>query len=291
MAGQNQTQNMDLFDAYFRRADLDQDGRITGSEAVAFFQGFNLPKQVLAQIWMHADQNRTGVLGRAEFYNALKLATVAQSKRELTPDIVKAALYGPASAKIPAPQINLAGLPTQSNSTVATPVPQVSGAAPTASQHIGIRGPQVPVNASMDQQVFPSQHSQFMRPPRPMPPGSAFRPQQIVASQGMPGGVTMAASRPPSSAVSTDWLGGRTGGTPAVVTSQLPNRGNTIFTTPDGFGLAAPVLTPSAQPRPQTTTGLMQSAAPKPHDPTFPSNQVGTKDSKALVVAGNGICS
>ena len=31
------------------------------------------------------------------------LVTVAQSKRELTPDIVKAALYGPASSKIPAP--------------------------------------------------------------------------------------------------------------------------------------------------------------------------------------------
>ncbi|GKB07342.1 hypothetical protein Tco_0835626, partial [Tanacetum coccineum] len=43
-----------------------------------------------------------------EFYNALKLVTVAQSKRELTPNIVKAALYGPASSKIPAPQINLA---------------------------------------------------------------------------------------------------------------------------------------------------------------------------------------
>lgn len=47
MAGQNQT---DLFDAYFRRADLDQDGRISGAEAVAFFQGSNLPKQVLAQV-------------------------------------------------------------------------------------------------------------------------------------------------------------------------------------------------------------------------------------------------
>ncbi|PWA66021.1 calcium-binding EF hand family protein [Artemisia annua] len=66
---------------------------------------------ILLLIWQHADQNRTGFLGRQEFYNALKLVTVAQSKRELTPDIVKAALYGPASSKIPAPQINLAALP------------------------------------------------------------------------------------------------------------------------------------------------------------------------------------
>ncbi|KAK9286549.1 hypothetical protein L1049_014948 [Liquidambar formosana] len=105
MAAQSQAPNVDLFDAYFRRADTDRDGRISGAEAVAFFKSFGLPQNVLAQIWMHADQNRIGFLGRAEFYNALKLVTVAQSKRDLTPDIVKAALYGPASAKIPAPQI------------------------------------------------------------------------------------------------------------------------------------------------------------------------------------------
>lgn len=41
---------METFDAYFRRADLDMDGRISGAEAVAFFQGSNLPKQILAQV-------------------------------------------------------------------------------------------------------------------------------------------------------------------------------------------------------------------------------------------------
>lgn len=41
---------MDQFDAYFRRADLDGDGRISGAEAVAFFQGSNLPQHVLAQV-------------------------------------------------------------------------------------------------------------------------------------------------------------------------------------------------------------------------------------------------
>jgi len=42
--------NMDQFEAYFRRADLDGDGRISGAEAVSFFMGSNLPKQVLAQV-------------------------------------------------------------------------------------------------------------------------------------------------------------------------------------------------------------------------------------------------
>lgn len=44
--------NMDLFENYFRRADLDGDGRISGAEAVAFFQGSNLSKQVLAQVFL-----------------------------------------------------------------------------------------------------------------------------------------------------------------------------------------------------------------------------------------------
>lgn len=48
MAGTNSA--ADQFEAYFRRADLDGDGRINGAEAVAFFQGSNLPKQVLAQV-------------------------------------------------------------------------------------------------------------------------------------------------------------------------------------------------------------------------------------------------
>ncbi|CAN6544898.1 unnamed protein product [Malus baccata var. baccata] len=44
---QNQSANVDLFDAYFRRADLDRDGRISGNEAVAFFQGSGFQQQQL----------------------------------------------------------------------------------------------------------------------------------------------------------------------------------------------------------------------------------------------------
>nr|KAJ0205269.1 hypothetical protein LSAT_V11C500249030 [Lactuca sativa] len=95
---------------YFQIADLDKDGRISGVEGVQFFQTSGLPKAILAQIWSHADVNLNGYLNRFEFDNYLKLVTVAQSKRELTPDIVKAALYGPASPKIPAPRIDLESL-------------------------------------------------------------------------------------------------------------------------------------------------------------------------------------
>ncbi|KAL0352519.1 UNVERIFIED_CONTAM: EH domain-containing protein 2 [Sesamum calycinum] len=145
--------NMEKFEEYFQRADLDRDGRISGAEAVSFLQGSNLPRQVLAQIWTHADQSRTGFLSRPEFYNALKLVTVAQSKRELTPDIVKAALYGPASAKIPAPQINIAATPVpQSNSVSASPLPQTGATAQPSPQNFGFRGV-APSSTSVNQQL------------------------------------------------------------------------------------------------------------------------------------------
>lgn len=151
------------------------------------------------QIWMHADQRKTGFLDRTEFFNALRLVTVAQSKRELTPDIVKAALYGPAAAKIPAPQINLSAIPAlQSNSMAITSAPQMGLGAPAASQNFGFRGPGAP-NAGVNQNYFPQQN-QSVRPPQTMPTGTATPPLQampnVTAShlpQAMPSGT---ASRP-----------------------------------------------------------------------------------------------
>ncbi|XWS14358.1 hypothetical protein CRYUN_Cryun35bG0002500 [Craigia yunnanensis] len=265
MAGQNH----DQFEVYFRRADLDGDGRISGAEAVAFFQGSGLSKQVLAQIWMHADQSHSGFLSKQEFINALKLVTVAQ-RRELTPDIVKAALYGPAAAKIPAPQINFP----------ATSAPQIGAAVPTSSPNLGFRGPGVP-NASMSQQYFPSQQNPSMRSPQTMPAGTAPRPPQGIAApeftrggsiigqpHAMPAGST---ARPlqsmPTGAtgpsftnqnMSSDWLDGRTGG---------------ASTGPRG-------VTPSTLP----VTSKRQTAFSMSSQPT-------ANDSKALVVSGNGFAS
>ncbi|KAH0698039.1 hypothetical protein KY290_016306 [Solanum tuberosum] len=252
MAAQNQTPNMDQFDAYFRRADLDQDGRISGPEAVAFLKGSNLPQPVLAQIWTYADQSRTGYLSRQEFYNALKLVTVAQ-KRELTPEIVKAALFTPASAKIPAPQINLAVIPgPQPTNKVGSTVPPVGGATPTAAQTFGIRG----------QQGLPAQQS-YVGPPRPSNPSPGFQSQPNVSGQGMLVGSTIAASRPPSS---TDLFVGQNGGSQAGANSQAPNT-SVSSRSQDAFGLA--VLTPSAQQTQQTTTSSVQPDLSKSNNATL----------------------
>ncbi|KAL9378165.1 hypothetical protein Peur_029500 [Populus x canadensis] len=258
--------NTDLFDSFFRRADLDGDGQISGAEAVGFFQGSGLPKHVLAQ-----------------------------SKRELTPEIVKAALYGPASAKIPAPQVNLAATPAPKASAPApkasAPAPQLAGTMSAASTNVDIRPPQVPGNAVTNQQYFPSQQGQVMRQPRPqpqaMPPISASHPQQILVSQGMPRGGTMAAPWPLNSNISTDWLGGSAGG----LTSRAPSRGTSPTTTQDGFGLSAPGFTPSVQPRPQVSAGQMAAPTCKPLEAAITSNQPATKDFKSVVVSGNGFAS
>ncbi|XP_022769402.1 epidermal growth factor receptor substrate 15 isoform X2 [Durio zibethinus] len=265
MAGQSQ----DQFEVYFRRADLDGDGRISGAEAVAFFQGSGLSKQVLAQIWMHADQSHSGFLSKQEFINALKLVTVAQ-RRELTPDIVKAALYGPAAAKIPAPQINFPP----------TSAPQMGAAVPTSSSNLGFRGLGVP-NASMSQQNFPSQQIPSMRPAQTMPAATAPRPPQGIASpeffrgrsivgqpQAMPASSTARPLQPmPTGAtgpsftnqnMSSDWLAGRTGGASTGPRGVTPS-------------------TPSATTKPQTAFSM--------------SSQPTANDSKALVVPGNGFAS
>ncbi|KAK7351813.1 hypothetical protein VNO77_11527 [Canavalia gladiata] len=248
--------NMDQFEAYFRRADLDGDGRISGVEAVSFFQGSNLPKQVLAQVWAYADQAKTGFLGRNEFYNALRLVTVAQSKRDLTPDIVKAALFGPAAAKIPAPQINLAAVPPPRPNSVpfSGSVGQMGVPAPTSSQSFAYRG-QGFAGPVANPQYFPSQQSPGMRPPQSMPPSGAPRPQQGVAGPDISRGVNMAGNSLPNSGISNDWNRMRPG---------------MVATRPGG-------ITPSvASP---TSTSL---------SPVSPMPQSTAVNTKALAVSGNG---
>ncbi|KAK1290568.1 hypothetical protein QJS10_CPB18g00695 [Acorus calamus] len=286
-----------VFDGYFRRADLDKDGRISGAEAVSFFQGSNLPKHVLAQIWMHADQNRTGFLGRPEFYNALRLVTVAQSGRELTPDLVKAALFSPAASKIPPPQINQVAAPSpQPNSVAASspqlnpmapPAPRMGALAPNSSQNLGFRGSQAP-----NQQFFPSPDNQFMRPPQASSAAAAAPLPMQSAFQGFPGGGGVTGPRPSGSniSISNDWFGRRPGGASPGVTSQIqPNRGIAPSSNQDGFGLAASSVTPSAAPpRPQIPSAQSSSISPKMAEPVLSSLQSAAMDSKALVVSGDG---
>lgn len=250
------------------------------------------------QIWMHADQRKSGFLDRTEFYNALRLATVAQSKRDLTPDIVKAALYGPAAAKIPAPQIHLPVSPVlQSNSMAMTSAPQMGLAAPAASQNFGYRGPGTP-NAGVNQNYFPQQN-QSVRPPQTMPTGTASRPPLAMPtvtasypsqamfsgtgphpSQAMP---TVTASLP-SQAMPTGTGShppqGMSGG---VMTSNFlgSNTSNDWFSgktgAPPSGSIGVNTSIPSSAPKPEATVST-----------TTPST---VNESNALTATGDGFTS
>jgi hypothetical protein len=50
-----------VFEQYFRLADADRDGRISGAEAVAFFRGSGLPQQTLAKVGPGAPCSGLGV--------------------------------------------------------------------------------------------------------------------------------------------------------------------------------------------------------------------------------------
>ncbi|XP_027905267.1 epidermal growth factor receptor substrate 15 isoform X2 [Vigna unguiculata] len=267
--------NMDQFEAYFRRADLDGDGRISGVEAVSFFMGSNLPKQVLAQVWAYADQAKTGFLGRAEFFNALRLVTVAQSKRDLTPDIVKAALYGPAAAKIPAPQINLASVPqpVPNARPHAGSVGQMGVTAPNSAQGFAYRG-QGLAGPGANPQYYPSQQNPAIRPHQSMPVSGAPHLQQGVAGPDISRGVNMGGHNFSNPGLSNDWNKARPG---------------MVATRPAGMNPSAALQTSQSpvSPMPQSSP-----VSPMPQlSPVSPMPQSTTVHTKALGVSGNGFSS
>ncbi|CAK9200109.1 unnamed protein product [Sphagnum troendelagicum] len=245
------TNNAEIFDAFFRRADTDRDGRISGAEAVAFFQGANLPQVTLAKIWQFADQGRTGYLSRPEFYNALKLVTVGQTGRELSAELVKAALTGPAAAQIPPPRINPPGPSAVYGQVTPRPPSALQGgiggsaAHPLSSQGSG--GPQV--LQGQPQGWFPSvgNQMQVQTLPRPVPPTSAVLQPQV------PLGSSYAAA-------DSLWPTPRTPSFPSA--SQFLNSANVApasnFQSMPTSGTSRPTATP--MPTPSTTAHAQDSS-------------------------------
>lgn len=223
------------------------------------------------QIWTFADQNRLGFLGRQEFYNALKLVTVAQSKKDLTPELVRAALYGPASSKIPPPQINLGLLGPQSN-VKANPSPAVSASPPSALPGIGVSS----------QHALLTQPNQVTRPPQPLPPSSGFPSQSVVASHGMPGTGLISTSSSPNPLSS---IGGGVGGSQAGISSQVSNRSLTPSATPGNFGQ---MPAPTTELKAPEITGPLQPVSSKPNDTGSLGDQVRKDDPKPHSATGNG---
>ncbi|RZS18433.1 hypothetical protein BHM03_00050699 [Ensete ventricosum] len=264
---------------------------------------------------MYADQKRAGFLGREEFYNALRLITVAQRGIELTPEIVQAALKSPDAAKIPAPKINAVpdpasqmkfGAPTAHSSQMSPmgptnqnpgfrPPNQNPGFGPTnqnpgfglTNQSPGFRGQPPHPNTGMNQHAFPTGNN-LMRPPQATP--VAVRPFHKEVGQVLPGGSSTPSPYPPgssSSNVSTDWFSGRNSGVLAQGTPQTSFLGVSPVNQ-DGFGVSNSGSGPGTGSKPQILASTATSVPSKPGDGISPSLQ---SDSRALVLAGNGFSS
>lgn len=223
------------------------------------------------QIWTYADQNRTGFLGRPEFYNALKLVTVALSNRDLTPEIVKAALYGPASAKIPAPQINIAATPgLQSNMKVGMSPARLNGT-PTSADSNGVKVPH----------SFPPQHSPLTMPPQPQPSNSGFQSHLGGSRQELLGAGSLSVPQRPTS---YDMLLGSTDGSLAKITSQVSSKS---FSPASQEGIIS-TPSPITQPKTPEITGLFQNGSSMQNKNASSGSQVGKEESKSLSAIGNG---
>jgi hypothetical protein len=56
----------------------DRDGRLTGPDAVRFFERSGLPRELLAKVWANSDNRRQGFLDFNSFVRALELVSLAQ---------------------------------------------------------------------------------------------------------------------------------------------------------------------------------------------------------------------
>ncbi|KAK9673855.1 hypothetical protein RND81_12G194300 [Saponaria officinalis] len=81
-----------LYLDWFNFADSDGDGRITGNDAIKFFNMSNLPREDLKQVWAVADAKRQGFLNFQEFCTAMQLVSLAQSGHAINQDLLSAEL-------------------------------------------------------------------------------------------------------------------------------------------------------------------------------------------------------
>ncbi|KAL6010302.1 EH domain-containing protein 1 [Asimina triloba] len=90
-----------IYQEWFSCADSDNDGRITGNDAIKFFSMSKLSRPELKQmdkhgayrkppyeVWAVADSKRQGFLGFTEFITAMQLIALAQAGQEITPDVL-----------------------------------------------------------------------------------------------------------------------------------------------------------------------------------------------------------
>ncbi|KAK9839793.1 hypothetical protein WJX81_002232 [Elliptochloris bilobata] len=78
--------NERLFSSWFQAADTDADGKLTGGDAVKFFERSGLPRDTLAKVWSLADSARRGFLDVRSFSKAMDLIAIAQQTGDVSPE-------------------------------------------------------------------------------------------------------------------------------------------------------------------------------------------------------------
>ncbi|KAF9434224.1 hypothetical protein BGZ76_008363 [Entomortierella beljakovae] len=110
-----------LYGQLWAAADKDNNGFVTGADAVPFFAKSGLSPQVLGQIWVLADSDNKGVLGQQGFSIAVKLIAHAQNAKTPSASLID----------IDAPLPHFEGITPKVGSPVATSL------SPIASQNTG----------------------------------------------------------------------------------------------------------------------------------------------------------
>ncbi|GAX73326.1 hypothetical protein CEUSTIGMA_g780.t1 [Chlamydomonas eustigma] len=78
------SRNALVYDRWFQFADQDRDGRVTGKDAVIFFEKSELSREVLFKVWEMSNQNKQGYLDRLGFHKAMDIIALAQLGYDVT---------------------------------------------------------------------------------------------------------------------------------------------------------------------------------------------------------------
>mmetsp|Transcript_27052 Transcript_27052/g.63303 ORF Transcript_27052/g.63303 Transcript_27052/m.63303 type:complete len:970 (-) Transcript_27052:126-3035(-) len=143
--------------ALFRAADVQQNGIISGAEAVQFFSRSKLPIEVLKNIWTVADQPSTSSLDHKKFAVAVRII-------QLTQNGTKGA--GPTLAAPPGIQLKPVFFEGVSGVSAPLPQQQQGPPPPTPQQPQRAMPPPVSPQRTMQQQ---QQQQQQQAPPQPQP--------------------------------------------------------------------------------------------------------------------------
>lgn len=88
-SGTSVNEDENMYKTWFQFADSDEDGRLTGPDAVPFFRRSGLTQTDLKQVWAVSDASRQGFLGFWEFVAAMRIISLAQTGVTISSDMLK----------------------------------------------------------------------------------------------------------------------------------------------------------------------------------------------------------